>query len=187
MVELSTHTPPNYTGIFVYKNSIEPDFCKKLIKLYNDHKNTPLLLKEDYGDGYNVKCNYIETRFFPDIDSKLVNVIYKILVRAIHDNPHLHCREDSGYALREVYGETRLHIDSVIDPIKGSKVRTASIIIALNSDYEGGEFNFPLQNYKVKLKQGDAIIFPATYTHPHEVSSPQNGTLRYTINTWMFA
>ena len=180
-------TPVNNTGIFVYEDSIEPDFCKELIKLYKDHKNTPLLLKEDYGDFYNVKCSYIATKFFPDIDSKLVNVIYKILVKAKQDNPYLSGGEDSGYALREIYGETRLHIDSVIDPNNPTKGRTIAIIIALNSDYESGEFNFPLQNYKVKLKQGDAIVFPATYTHPHEVSSPENGTFRYTINTWLFA
>ena len=177
----------NYTNIFVYKNSIEPELCERLINLYKNHKDTPLLLKEDYGDTYNVKCNYIQTRFFPDIDNELVKVIYKILVKAKQDNPYLNGGEDSGYALREIYGATKLHIDSVIDPDNPTKGRAASIIIALNSDYEGGIFNFPLQNYKVKLKQGDAIVFPATYTHPHEVSSPENGTLRYTINTWLFA
>ena len=180
-------TLANNIGIFIYKHSIEPEFCEILIKLYKDHKDTPLLFKEDYGDLYNVRCNYIQTRFFSDIDNELAKVIYKILVKAKQDNPYLNSGEDSGYALREIYGETRLHIDSVIDPHNPVKGRTASIIIALNSDYEGGIFNFPLQNYKVKLKQGDAIIFPATYTHPHEVSSPENGTLRYTINTWMFA
>ena len=177
----------NDTGIFVYKNSIESELCERLIKLYKDHKDTPLLLKEDYGHLYNVKCNYIQTQFFPEIDNELVKVVHKILIRAMQDNPHLCCSEDSGYVLREIYGKTRLHIDSVLDPNKPTKGRTIAIIIALNSDYEGGIFNFPLQNYKVKLKQGDAIIFPATYTHPHEVSSPENGTLRYTINTWMFA
>ena len=180
-------TLANNIGIFVYKDLIEPEFCEKLIKLYKDHEDTPLLLKEDYGDTYNVKCNYIQTRFFPDIDNELVKVIYKILVKAKQDNPYLNGGEDSGYALREIYGATKLHIDSVIDPDNPTKGRAASIIIALNSDYEGGIFNFPLQNYKVKLKQGDAIVFPATYTHPHEVSSPENETLRYTINTWLFA
>ena len=180
-------TLANNIGIFVYKDLIEPEFCEKLIKLYKDHEDTPLLLKEDYGDTYNVKCNYIQTRFFPDIDNELVKVIYKILVKAKQDNPYLNGGEDSGYALRVIYGATKLHIDSVIDPDNPTKGRAASIIIALNSDYEGGIFNFPLQNYKVKLKQGDAIVFPATYTHPHEVSSPENGTLRYTINTWLFA
>ena len=139
----------NNIGIFVYKDLIEPEFCEKLIKLYKDHEDTPLLLKEDYGDTYNVKCNYIQTRFFPDIDNELVKVIYKILVKAKQDNPYLNGGEDSGYALREIYGATKLHIDSVIDPDNPTKGRAASIIIALNSDYEGGIFNFPLQNYKV--------------------------------------
>ena len=74
----------------------------------------------------------------------------------------------------------------MVDPTNPDKSRTVSIIIALNSDYEGGKFYFPFQNYKVKLKQGDAIVFPAAHTHPHKVSSPKNGTLRYTINTWIF-
>ena len=57
-------TLANNIGIFVYKDLIEPEFCEKLIKLYKDHEDTPLLLKEDYGDTYNVKCNYIQLGFF---------------------------------------------------------------------------------------------------------------------------
>ena len=41
-----------------------------------------------------------------------------------------------------------------------------SVIIALNDDYEGGEFYFPKQDYKVKLKKGDIICFPPYHTHP---------------------
>ena len=175
------------TNIFVYKNSIEPDLCERLIKLYKHHQDTPLLLKEDYGRGYNGKCNYIETKFFPNIDKELVKVVTKVAQRVVQDNPYFYCSEASRFVIREVYGETRLHIDSVLDPHHVGRARTLSMIIALNGDYEGGVFNFPLQNYKVKLEQGDAIIFPSSYTHPHEVSSPENGTLRYTINTWMLA
>ena len=127
------------------------------------------------------------TTQFKSIDQKLLDVVYGILDRAINDNPYLHCTGDSGYQLREVHGATKLHIDNVRDPINPDRARTVSIIIALNSDYDGGIFNFPNQNFQIKLKQGDAIVFPAAHTHPHEVSSPENGTLRYTINTWLFA
>ncbi len=175
------------TNIFVYKNSIEPDLCERLIKLYKHHQDTPLLLKEDYSHGYNVKCNYIETKFFPNIDKELVKVVTKVAQKVVQDNPYFYCSEASRFVIREIYGETRRHIDSVLDPHHIGRARTLSMIIALNGDYEGGVFNFPLQNYKVKLEQGDAIIFPPSYTHPHEVSSPENGTLRYTINTWMLA
>ena len=127
------------------------------------------------------------TRFFPEIDNELTGVVINILENTCkEDNPYLVCTGDSAYQLREVTGATRIHADQVVDPSNLGKARTVSLIIALNSDYEGGEFNFPFQNYKVKLKQGDAILFPAAHTHPHEVSSPENGTLRYTINTWIF-
>ena len=176
----------NYTGIFVYENSISPDLCKRLIKLYKDHKDTPLCLHEDYGESQNVKCNYIMTRFFPEIDNELKEVVFNIVKKSCdNDNPFLVCTGDSMYTVREIYGATRLHADRVTDPFNPGKSRTVSLIIALNGDYEGGEFHFPFQDYKVKLKQGDAIIFPAAHTHPHEVSSPENNTLRYTINTWI--
>ena len=84
---------------------------------------------------------------------------------------------------REIYGETRLHYDG-IDVTKGDP-RCMSLIIALNDDYEGGEIYFPNQEYKIKLKRGQAIAFPPYWTHPHGVNTPLNGTLRYTINTWL--
>ena len=61
-----------------------------------------------------------------------------------------------------------------------------SIIIALNDDYEGGEFYFPKQDFRVKLKKGDILCFPPYYTHPHMVEAPLNRTYRYTINTWLY-
>ena len=177
----------NYTGIFIYENSITPDLCERLIKLYKDNKDSPLCLHEDHGPNKNVKCNYILTRFFPEIDNELTGVVINILKKTCEkDNPYLNCTGDSAYQLREVHGATRLHADQVVDPSNLGKARTISLILALNSDYDGGEFYFPFQDYRVKLKQGDAIIFPAAHTHPHEVSSPENGTLRYTINTWIF-
>ena len=179
-------------GIFVYENAIKPNLCKRLIKLYKDNRLSPDLLHEDYSDGMNVKCKYIMTTPFKSIDEELTQVMCDVLDRSTKDytfngKTFLHCSGDSGYQLREVYGATRLHADQVVDPSNPGRSRLISIVIALNSDYEGGIFNFPLQNYKVKLKQGEAVVFPAAHTHPHEVSAPKNGTLRYTINTWLFS
>tara|TARA_A100001037_G_scaffold216742_1_gene194591 strand:- start:801 stop:1343 length:543 start_codon:yes stop_codon:yes gene_type:complete len=177
----------NYNGINVYKNIIEPKFCNTLIDIFKQNRNSSIALDEDYGEGTNVKCRGLMTTTFKSIDEKLFDIIRDILKKAQVDNPHLQCSGDSGYQLREIYGATRLHIDSVLDFNDPTKARTVALIIALNSNYDGGEFNFPFQNFKTKLKQGEVIIFPAAHTHPHEVSSPENGTLRYTINTWLFA
>jgi len=61
-----------------------------------------------------------------------------------------------------------------------------SIIIALNDDYEGGEFYFPIQDFRIKLKKGQIIVFPPYWTHYHMVDSPINETYRYTLNTWLY-
>tara|TARA_B100001989_G_C24496485_1_gene442457 strand:+ start:160 stop:702 length:543 start_codon:yes stop_codon:yes gene_type:complete len=177
----------NYNGINVYKNIVEPEFCNTLIDIFKQNRNSSMAIDEDYGAGSNVKCRGLMTTTFESIDERLFDIIRDILKRAQVDNPYLQCSGDSGYQLREIYGATKLHIDSVLDYSDPTKARTVAVIIALNSDYDGGEFNFPFQNFKTKLKQGEVIIFPAAHTHPHEVSSPENGTLRYTINTWLFA
>ena len=93
----------NYTGIFIYEDSISPELCKRLIKLYKDNKDTPLCLHEGYGYGSNVKCNTIMTRnYFPEIDSELSWVITNILRRSCQkDNPYLNWTGDRGYEIRE--------------------------------------------------------------------------------------
>ncbi len=60
----------------------------------------------------------------------------------------------------------------------------ATVVLNLNQDYEGGDFCFFNQKYKVKLKQGDAIIFPADYFWVHEVT-PVTKNARYSINSFI--
>ena len=97
------------------------------------------------------------------------------------------------YCLRKIYGATREHKDGILSQndktnksVFKNQIRNMSVIIALNDDYDGGEFYFPIQDYKIKLKKGDIILFPPYWTHPHKVNPPLNRTYRYTINTWLF-
>ena len=59
-----------------------------------------------------------------------------------------------------------------------------SCTIALNDDYEGGEFKFWNGRHKVILKQGDAMIWPADPFWVHEVTSVTKG-VRYSTNTFI--
>lgn len=112
-------------------------------------------------------------------------------------NSSLEIKSTSGYILRKIKGATRLHSDGITDyydanvtfvkdnyvgPYK--MVRNASVVFALNNDYEGGTFIFKNQNVSVKLSKGSVIIFPPFWTHPHEVTELHNNTFRYTLNTW---
>jgi len=88
--------------------------------------------------------------------------------------------------LRKIHGPTRMHVDAETTQIFENKITniwTWAVIVALNSDYEGGQFYFPRQNVTVKLKAGEALIFPPYWTYPH-CTNALNGTFRYTINTW---
>lgn len=62
--------------------------------------------------------------------------------------------------------------------------RTISVVIGLNSDYEGGDLYFPRQEVRVKIGKGDVVMFPSTYTHPHEVEKVTKG-VRKNIVTWL--
>jgi hypothetical protein len=59
-----------------------------------------------------------------------------------------------------------------------------SCTINLNEDYEGGEFTFFNGKYKLNLKQGDAIIFPADHYWVHEVKPIISGS-RYSFNCFL--
>jgi hypothetical protein len=59
-----------------------------------------------------------------------------------------------------------------------------SCTINLNEDYEGGEFTFFKGKKEIKLKQGDAIVFPADHYWVHEVKKIISGE-RYSFNCFL--
>jgi predicted 2-oxoglutarate/Fe(II)-dependent dioxygenase YbiX len=62
----------------------------------------------------------------------------------------------------------------------------ASCTIALNSNFEGGEFKFWNGRHTVPLEAGDAMIFPADPFWVHEVTTVTKGA-RYSTNTFIQA
>jgi len=93
--------------------------------------------------------------------------------------------------LRQIYGPTDFHTDNVYDDVREKtvpidRIRCMSLVIALNDDYEGGEFCFPEQVCKVKLVRGQALLFPPFWTHPHYTNKLHNDTFRYTITSWFY-
>tara|TARA_Y100001937_G_scaffold96379_1_gene131026 strand:- start:683 stop:1276 length:594 start_codon:yes stop_codon:yes gene_type:complete len=75
------------------------------------------------------------------------------------------------------------HITSVFDgKIKGIPI--LSIVGVLNDNYKGGEF-IMFDNYEIKFKAGDIIIFPSIFLYPHLVKSVKKGT-RYSFVSWVY-
>ena len=56
------------------------------------------------------------------------------------------------------------------------------MIGALNDNYQGGEF-IMFDDYEIKLKKGDFLLFPSVFLYPHLVKPVTKGT-RYTFVSW---
>jgi|TARA_R100000005_G_C4910507_1_gene148420 hypothetical protein len=96
---------------------------------------------------------------------------------------HVHKRGSMLYShkLRLMKYETgaKIHPHSDHDPyIYGS------CTFNLNEEYEGGEFAFFRGKKKIKLKRGDALIFPADHFWVHEVKPIKKG-VRYSTNCFL--
>jgi hypothetical protein len=184
---------PN-TDIYIIDNAITDEFGQT-IKTIIDH--TPGKKNDTYTDNTNVICkclnpldNFENKDFAKAIDNEIFEFVGKIIDKITEKITIAapFCN-DSGYNLRRIHGATRCHIDDIFDGGQPSytkpELRKMSMIIAVNGDYDGGEFYFSRQDVKIKLKKGQAIVFPPYWTHPHETGELLNNTSRYTINTWL--
>ena len=59
-----------------------------------------------------------------------------------------------------------------------------SIVAVLNDDYEGGEF-IMFDDYEIKFKAGDLIVFPSVFLYPHLVKPVKKG-VRYSFVSWCY-
>lgn len=176
--------------IYLYDNVISEKYMNELKKYIDENAN----VEESYKPGSNVQAMQIHVNdikdkktheYWDDIICRIISKIYdQVCVRSATPKQV----GDTGYQLRKIHGPTRKHTDGITGSTKEKYVerdlRLFSVIIALNSDYEGGEFHFPEQKTIIKLKAGQAIVFPPYWTHPH-YTGELNGTFRYTINTWI--
>jgi hypothetical protein len=186
---------PGGSCIFTCSNIFTNEECDRIRDFILS--NSSLLDERDtsYESHNNVECKFLMlnrlissnisgAKNIDDLIFKGVNLILNKLHTA---RPDFKGTQDDGYTLRKIFGGTKKHVDGVHSKTSGFKnfVRCLSIIVVLNDDYDGGIFNFPKQNLKLKVKKGEAIMFPPYWTHPHSVTSVGEGQARYTVNTWI--
>ena len=75
------------------------------------------------------------------------------------------------------------HIQSLFTG-KNRGIPILSIVCVLNDNYEGGEFVM-FDDYEIKFKPGDLIIFPSIFLYPHLVKPVKKGT-RYSFVSWVW-
>jgi hypothetical protein len=177
-------------NIFVFKSSIVPSsLCRDLIDFITSHPDDAIV--STWGEFEHVIAKNIHfeenEELLQNFDLLVFSIIEKV-ARILRNTFGLKAKNDSGYVLREIYGPTRLHADHLygdqFDEKKTKNARNLAVILALNDDFEGGQFYFPVQNITLKLSRGEVLVFPPYWTHPHLVTTPSSS--RYTVNTWFF-
>jgi predicted 2-oxoglutarate/Fe(II)-dependent dioxygenase YbiX len=78
------------------------------------------------------------------------------------------------------------HIDRIKSIFDGTRrgVPILSVVGLLNDNFSGGDF-IMFDDYKVNLKAGDIMIFPSSFTFPHQVTHITEGT-RYSFVSWVW-
>jgi predicted 2-oxoglutarate/Fe(II)-dependent dioxygenase YbiX len=75
--------------------------------------------------------------------------------------------------------EYKAHYDS------GSLMgRCISALVYLNSDYEGGDLEFPNFGLRIKPQSGMLVLFPSNFAYVHASTPVVEGT-KYALVTWI--
>lgn len=180
------------TSIYIIEDIIDETYADKVIKYIEDIE---LIDTKDEDESHHgrrlLECKYKHLYKTDDEDIPMDYDIYfkmnKIFSIFHKMNDYIRIAGDTFYHLRKIYGPTLLHIDevrSIESNYLHNQIRCLSVIIALNDDFDGGEFHFPHQNVTHKMKKHSVILFPPFWTHPHEIYALGEGQFRYTITTW---
>ena len=179
--------------IIVVKNAVPEELCDRIVNQYKNSKEWNIgAIGQKYDENLR-NCSVIRIsapsiiEINPEarksIDDDIFNFLSKTIVKYSEVFPNCIFSQDSGYDLLK-YEEGQYikeHIDTGTG--EGTTPRLISCSIALNDDYEGGEFAFFKERVIHRLGKGDVIMFPSNFMYPHEILPVTEGT-RYSIITW---
>ena len=184
------------TDFILQKNVIPSVLCKEMIELTaNDNwqKHQWYDVKDDKSLSYDKELDVL----FPDPVStgKLFEIVVGSFANYFAEtcNP-LHSQINFGQTINNCCGirmnrysegtVMRPHFDHIHSLFDGRQkgIPVLSMIGILNEDYEGGELVF-FDDYKIKTKTGDIIIFPSCFLYPHTIEEITKGT-RYSFVSW---
>jgi hypothetical protein len=177
--------------IEVYEDIVPHSLCDRIIEEFGNDEKLHLAPIGAHGIE-NTQIRNVFTLFISDPKIFELNKNAQSLDTQIHEcminaaqkyrkkHPTVHINSDTGYSFLK-YNEGnfyKYHCDSFTE-----RPRSVSCSIALNDDYEGGDFSFFGNELTYKLKKGSVLMFPSTYMYPHEILTVTKGT-RYSIVTW---
>ncbi len=110
------------------------------------------------------------------VSDRILNTINQIIAQYAkydHNNRIVAKSNKTGRAnFRVTHYETGSSYPSHVDTDAGIGM---SFVIYMNDEYEGGDTVFTKHKIRYTPKKGNALIFPSTFTHPHEGETITSG------------
>jgi len=177
--------------IVVLENILSDELCSEIISEYS---STELWGSATTGNGVSLDVRNVDVIGISNdavlsenaerrkkLDLQVFDGVSAAIKKYADMFPHCLISKDSGYDLLrynsgQFYTE---HTDSFTE-----NPRAVSCSIALNDDFEGGEFGFFAREVVIKAPKGGAVLFPSNFMYPHEIMPVTKGT-RYSIITWL--
>lgn len=166
--------------IFIIDDFISEEDCNEIIKEIDLNANVDDVMKNKYT---NLKAKVMSDDIDLYLTTKYMTERTRTLCNDLYSKYNLPLKRFYTMEFKKIYGNTKPHIDYIYHNTP-TDLRCLSTIVALNSNYEGGELIFPVQNRTIKLKRGQLIAFPPYWTHPHYTNDLKNDTFRYTATIW---
>ena len=174
--------------IKLYPNALSPSLCRDAIALFENDSRVKPDPQPDYS-----RRDFIKIPDDPNwnpLTKKLVRQMDRVTLQyfapklGLEDVAVPEWSDDGLVMSRYNVGDVcALHVDGQSSDPSGNGLRIATLLFFLNSVKKGGETFFPLQKMKIKPEEGTAVMFPVTFTHPHEVL--KTFEKRYIIQTWI--
>jgi|TARA_R100001530_G_scaffold28028_1_gene22276 hypothetical protein len=175
-------------AIVELKNIIDPSFCERIIPLIDKKATKHLTVRGGLDTnirrvkGYSLDFTTPTNLFYWNFVKQEINRLYfhykykfpLMMSNKINQIDLLKYKRGGNY---------QVHTDHFT-----TSPRVLSIIMNLNSDYEGGDLVFTDQKEKeikrCKLEKGSMLFFPSNFLFPHTVKPITKGT-RYNIVAWL--
>lgn len=198
--------------IYIKENSLDPEFCDKVIEYFNNHEEEQYdgVLSSTLGNEETTEKNKKDTI---DLNNTISNVspnsewfpIQRVLINEVKTNINEYFKKldpennifffDKNFKNR-IYLETLLmhkykknegkfsyHNDFLYLP-KKRKYRIFNFMWYLNDVTEGGETEF-FGSYKIKPEKGKMVIFPSEWFFPHTGKIPISDD-KYIVTGWIY-
>ena len=185
-------TVPTLTDLlFIKRGFLSKEQCEIIINEFKSNHHKQHL--EKYRDASTAKRKESTyTVVHSQIGSKSFNLIHSTVEKIINQ---YHDYLDSFDAFNKARRATLMHphVYRILKYEKGASIQPhsdhdmgvyGSCTINLNDEYTGGDFCFWNGKHRLKLGQGDVIIFPADHFWVHEVKQITSG-VRYSTNTFL--